>query len=152
MDLRSENWPKEIPNLVETTGGWVLEGFKPLSPAYNYAAVSNRPAFLYGFHGDGIMKIGRSSNPEQRLKHVRREWKAPHLELVKAERVPYAGSVYAERLMHIQFEEHELRREWFAVTTEEFLDFLPYAVIGAETYDAACREWHANKYPNGEPA
>lgn len=149
-DRRAENWLKNAPNLVETETGWELQGFVPLATAANYSRVKNRKAFIYAFSHQNITKIGRTSNPENRLRDIRREWKAPVLELVKAEEVPYAGSMYAERMMHVQFEDRELRREWFDISPQEFLDFLPFAVIGAKLYDEACRKWYEEKYPDGE--
>lgn len=149
-DPRSENWLKNLPDLVETEAGWELRGFTPLATASNYPRVKDRKAFIYAFSHKNITKIGRSSSPATRLEAIRKQWKVPVLELVKAEPVPYAGSIYAERLMHIQFEGRELSREWFDLPPQEFLDFLPFVVIGAKLYDEACRKWHADKYPDGE--
>lgn len=148
MDARRENRMKNVPTLIERVEGWELEGFEPLSPAYNYPDICQKKAFIYGFHCDGFIKIGRSQDPEKRRQHISREWKGPPLELVAAEEVPYAGSVYAERLMHLEFIEKELKREWFDLSPANFLEFLPYAVIGAKAYDAACRDWHAARHQN----
>lgn len=148
-DPRAENWLKNAPNLVETETGWELQGFVPLAAAANYSTVKNRKAFIYAFSHQNITKIGRTSNPEHRLRDIRRVWKAPVLELVKAEAVPYAGSMYAERMMHVKFEDRELRREWFDISPQEFLDFLPFVVIGAKLYDEACRKWYEGKYQEG---
>jgi len=140
---RPDNRVRNIPDLVETENGWMLDGFIPLSPAWNYPEIKDKPAFIYAFSSaDHITKIGRSGSPEKRLNAIRREWNAKHLEIVKYEPVPYAGSVYAERLLHVKFEDYELRREWFDIPAQEFLDFLPYAVIGARLYDKACMAWH----------
>lgn len=143
-DRRSENWLKKVPTLIEQSDGWLLDGFEPTSPAFNYPDIRDKDAFIYGFHCDGMIKIGRSSCPVRRLGDLSRGWRGPPLEIIRAERVPYAGSIYAERLMHIQFEDNMLKREWFEITPADFLEFLPYAVIGAEMYDMACREWHAD--------
>jgi hypothetical protein len=150
MDPRAENWLKNLPDLVETETGWELRGFSPLSTAANYPRVKDRKAFIYAFSHKNITKIGRSCQPEVRLKAIKKQWKAPDLKIVGAEEVPHAGSIYAERLMHLEFEDRELSREWFHISPQEFLDFLPYVVIGAKLYDEACRKWFEDRYPNGE--
>lgn len=144
---KPDNQLRHIPDLVEYADGWALEGFTPLSSAWNYPAVKDKPAFIYAFSSpDDITKIGRSSAPMRRIDEIRKKWEAPLLEIIKAEPVPYAGSMYAERLLHIKFADRELSREWFDIPAQEFLDALPYALIGARLYDEACRKWHEDSY------
>jgi len=149
-DPRAENWLKNLPDLVETETGWELRGFVPLATSWNYPRVKDKKAFIYAFSHKDITKIGRSSCPEKRLESIKWQWKAPDLKLVTAAEVPYAGSIYAERMMHIEFEDRELAREWFHLPPQEFIDFLPFVVIGARLYDEACRKWFEYRHPNGE--
>lgn len=140
-DPRADNWMKSLPDLVEEDGRWAIKGFVPLSTAFNYDAGISRKAFIYGFHFDGFVKIGRSSNPGKRLIAVQRNFGAPPLEIAGTVEVPYAGSIYAERLMHIKFEDRMLKREWFDIDPQEFIDYLPHVAIAARLYADACRDW-----------
>jgi hypothetical protein len=136
--------------MVETTSGWELVGFTPTSTAFNYPMGVKRKAFIYGFHYDGFVKIGRSGDPERRLKDIQRRFGNPKLEIIGILEVPYAGSIYAERLMHVRFEDKMLKREWFDIAPHDFTAYLPQALIGARLYEQACREWWDKAHPNGE--
>jgi hypothetical protein len=149
-DPRADNRLKQVPTLVETEAGWELQGFVPLATAWNYPWVKDKKAFIYAFSHKDITKIGRSSCPEKRLEAIKLQWKAPDLKLVHAVEVPYAGSIYAERVMHLEFEEMELSREWFHLPPQEFIDFAPYVEIGAKLYDDACRRWYEEAHPEGD--
>jgi hypothetical protein len=73
----------------------------------------NPPAFVYLVEANGLYKIGRSSNPELRIKEIQ-TGNGNKVRLVCMALTAYASAT--ERLLHKRLKGYRTSGEWFALS------------------------------------
>jgi len=72
-----------------------------------------REAFVYLLEANGLYKIGRSSSPEQRIRHIQ-TGNGHKVQVLCMARTQYASST--EALLHKRFKHYRVSGEWFALS------------------------------------
>lgn len=94
--------PRQFRTLPARVAESIRSAIKRLPPC------CDRPGFTYIIRGGGLMKIGQSADPAQRIFDLQ------HSSPVELELVSIGRGLNAERLLHAQFKRHRRHGEWFA--------------------------------------
>lgn len=96
---------------------------------------ANDDLYIIGETGSGVVKIGRSVNPQQRLAQLQTGYPRP-LALLHVER----GSGHLEPQLHERFASVRMSGEWFSLGTEPVATVLA-TIDGLRTRDVLEREY-----------
>lgn len=113
--------------LLQIQGNLFSLPFPASDHANTYERVK-RPSFVYFLESDGLIKIGYSIDPVNRVKSIRQNWPNP-IRVLKV----ISGNWCMEQGFHAQFAAHRRNGEWFARHPElvEFIDSLEPAMVFA---------------------
>lgn len=76
----------------------------------------NEPGYIYIIRANGLIKIGKSSEPDSRVKQLQT---AMPYEIELLFKVQTDDMTWLERETHWALQEHRIRGEWFDVTPEQ---------------------------------
>jgi hypothetical protein len=100
-------------------------GFNTAAPRLAYIqkerSMSQDYVYLIGVARDGCHKIGWSTDPEQRLYHLRLREKDRGLRLLHAART--VDGFWLEQYLHVAFAHRRVRGEWFRLSDDDVATF-----------------------------
>lgn len=135
---------KNLPELVQINGRWVLDGFEPGQAAFKWSDYQRKSATLYILKCGEYLKIGITRDMDKRLKQIDAANPMPVVKIA-TKTVPLAGVAFAEAWLHRELQESRVKGEWFAIDEKTALSLLPEAARRAAAYSRCCQDWHARE-------
>ena len=131
---------KVVPEIRRIKGKWVIDGFVPGMPAYNWRQYRGRKGTIYVVECAGFYKIGLATDFKKRFRGIDFAVPLP-VTKIATRTVPLAGMAYAEAWLHEQFKNRRVKGEWFAISEAEVLRLMEKAVRRALLYEQHSAEW-----------